>query len=132
MMNYAATLAASPTPGCTVNGQPVPCDQALDHFGTFFFGFGLLFFFMFVFIFLVATVGLVLTIVMIVHAAQNGIKDRTLWIVLMVLLGPIAALIYYFAVKRPFDAEAESKAVSSRASSRKPRRSRPRKRRSSR
>ncbi len=125
----AAFVTASPTPACTVNGEAVPCGQAFDHFGTFFLGFGLLFFLVFVFIFLIVALGLVLTIVMIVHAAQHEIRDRALWIVLMVLFSPIGAVIYYFAVKRPLDDEQRKPAP---APKRRPRTRRKRSSRSSR
>ena len=96
----AALITTNPTPACTVNGQVVPCDQVFDKFSAFFVGFGLVF----IFCFVLGIVGLVLTILMIIHAAQHETKDRALWIVLMVIFGPVAAVIYYFAVKRPFDA----------------------------
>lgn len=117
-------LLTSPTPAsdCTLNGQPVPCDQLADAAAPFLVGFGLFFLCLFLLFFVLGVAGFILTILMIIHAAQHEIKDRAMWIVLMVLLGPIAALIYYFAVKRPFDEQPAKPA--SRSRSRRPRRSR--------
>ena len=122
-----ATLA-TPTASadCTLNGQPVPCDQLTDQFGSLFLGFGLVFFFLFALFFVLGVAGLALTIWMIVHAAQHEIKDRAMWIVLMALLGPVAAVIYYFAVKRPFDQQRAKPAALARTP--RPRRSRQRRR----
>ena len=126
MLAILATPTASSD--CTLNGQPVPCDQLTDQFGAFFVGFGLVFFFFFALFFVLGVAGLALTIWMIVHAAQNEVKDRALWIVLMALLGPVAAVIYYFAVKRPFDQQRAKPAAPARPA--RPRRPRQRRRKS--
>lgn len=111
MLTALATPTASSA--CTLNGQPVSCHQLFDSFRPFL----PVFMFLFLLCFIVGIAGLVLTIAMIVHAVQHEVKDRTLWIVLMVIFGPVAALIYYFAVKRPFD-EQSAKPVRSRSRAR--------------
>lgn len=43
---------------------------------------------------------------MLVHAiTKNNTETQILWIVLMVVFGPLAAIVYYFAVKKPMDAK---------------------------
>lgn len=39
-------------------------------------------------------------IIMLVHACSNNIPNKVLWIVLLFLFGIIAAIVYYFVVKR--------------------------------
>lgn len=53
----------------------------------------------------VSVCGMILWIFMLVHAAQHDIKDKTVWIVIIALTNFIGATIYYFVVKRPYDAE---------------------------
>lgn len=101
-MDPTPLTTATPS-ACTLNGNPVPCDQFLDSFGGLFLGFGIFFFILFILLSVVTMAAFVFQIVMIIHAAQNDIKDRALWIVVMVLTGGLGAVIYYFAVKRPFD-----------------------------
>jgi phospholipase D-like protein len=103
MLAILASPSLTPSSACTINGQPAPCDQVIDQFGGLFLGFGLFFAAMFFLIFALAIAGFVLQILMIIHAAQNDIKDRAMWIVVMVLTGALGAIIYYFAVKQPFD-----------------------------
>ncbi len=45
-------------------------------------------------------VGFVFWLVMLIHACSNDIPNKVLWIVLLFLFGIIAAIVYYFAVKR--------------------------------
>ena len=40
---------------------------------------------------------------MIIHAASKPIENKAMWIVLMVLVGPIVSIVYYFVVKRKMD-----------------------------
>lgn len=101
-MNPIATASASP---CTVNGDPVSCDQFAHAFGGLFLGFGIFFMLIFLVMMALAIAAFVLEILMIVHAAQNDIKDRAMWIIVMVLTGGLGAVIYYFAVKQPYDRE---------------------------
>lgn len=80
--------------------SPIISDKAAGMlFGSFFLFVG----FMIVF-------GLFLTvlwILMLIHAAKNDIPDKVIWILLIVLLGALGAIIYYFVVKRPFDQKAK-------------------------
>lgn len=101
----------TPTPlaNCTLNGEPVPCDQVANAVGGLFLGLGVFFFIFFMLMMVVGIAALVFQILMIIHAAQNEIKDRALWIVIMVFTGGVGAVIYYFAVKRPFDEQQEQK-----------------------
>ena len=45
-------------------------------------------------------VSFVFWIMMLIHACSNNIPNKVLWIVLLFLFGIIAAIVYYFAVKR--------------------------------
>ena len=42
-------------------------------------------------------------VMMIIHAAQHDIPNKAVWIVVMVLFN-IGWIVYYFVVKRPYDA----------------------------
>ncbi len=58
----------------------------------------------FVILFLAALVALLFFwIKMIVHASKNLIKNKTLWILVLIFGGIGMAFIYYFFVKRKFD-----------------------------
>ena len=51
-----------------------------------------------------AIAGLVLWIISLIHVIQHDdVKDRTMWILLIVLLGTIGGVIYFFAVKKAYD-----------------------------
>jgi hypothetical protein len=96
LMLPLATLANE---GCRLNGREVPCEDLYKAAKPFIgLGIGLFAFF--------ALVGLLLTIFwiwMIVHAATKNIENKALWIILLIIFGFLAAIVYYFAVKRPFD-----------------------------
>lgn len=92
-------LATLANEGCQLNGRKVPCED-LYKAAKPFIGWGIGFFAFF------ALIGLLLTIFwiwMLVHAATKNIENKVLWIVLLVIFGFLAAIVYYFAVKRPFD-----------------------------
>jgi uncharacterized membrane protein len=84
---------------CRVNDRDVPCDQIYQAAKPFIgIGLGIFAFF--------AIIGMLLTIFwiwMLVHAATKNIENKVLWIVLLIIFGFLAAIVYYFAVKRPFD-----------------------------
>ena len=85
---------------CTVNNQEVPCEQITGAIGKFFGGFLLL-------TIIAAIVGILASIfwlMMIIHAATKPIENKGVWIIVMVLTGIIGAIIYYFVVKRKFQA----------------------------
>lgn len=52
--------------------------------------------------------GLVFWIVMLVHAIRHDIKDKPLWIILLLLTGWLGGIIYYFVIRRNFVAGAVS------------------------
>jgi len=54
------------------------------------------------FFFLLGFAAMIFWLVMLIHAAHKPIENRVMWLILLVLIGPIGALIYYFAVKRKF------------------------------
>mgnify|MGYP001297306166 CR=1 FL=1 len=84
---------------CELNGREVPCENFWRFAKPFIgLGIGLIIFFV--------LIGILLTILwiwMIIHAATKNIENKALWIILLILFGHLAAIIYYFAVKRPFD-----------------------------
>jgi len=42
-------------------------------------------------------------IVDVIKRTEAELPDKTMWIVLVILLGPIGAVVYYFVKKRPLD-----------------------------
>jgi len=83
-----------------LNGEEVPGEQVTRAVGKFIGGFFLLFV-------LAAVVGILAAIfwlVMLIHAATKPIENKAVWIIVMVLTGIVGAIIYYFAVKRKFQA----------------------------
>ncbi len=86
---------------CLVDGQAVPCPELGGHARSF-IGAGL--FFTLVIVALMVW-GLVFWILMIVHAVKNPIESKALWILIMLLTGILGAIVYYFAIKRPFEME---------------------------
>gem|GEM_PF-5438428 len=40
---------------------------------------------------------------MLVHAISKPIPNKVLWILVIVLLSPIGAIVYYFSIKRHFN-----------------------------
>ncbi len=76
---------------CTLNGEVVPCDQMPRWPFVM-----MLFFFLFM-MFLLA-----FWVWMIVDVARNEKdNDLAIWILVVILLGFIGAIVYYFARKRP-------------------------------
>jgi hypothetical protein len=104
LMFPLATLANE---GCSLNGREVPCEDLYRAAKPFIgLGIGLFAFF--------ALIGLLLTIFwiwMIVHAATKPIENKVLWIILLIIFGFLAAIVYYFAVKRPFDKNAPAQPI---------------------
>ena len=99
LMLPLATLAEGV---CKVNGKDIPCEDVYKAAKPF-IGLGLGLFAVF------AVIGLLLTIFwiwMLVHAATKNIENKVLWIILLIIFGVLAAIIYYFAIKRPFDKNA--------------------------
>lgn len=67
-------------------------------------GFGLFFLFLVV---AISIFCLVFWILMLVHAISKPIKQKAVWILIILLFGIIGALVYYFAIKRDFDKVSE-------------------------
>ena len=54
-------------------------------------------------IFAVAVAVFVFWIIALIHLIQHeDVKDRTLWLVLLLLVGGLVGPIYYFAVQKPY------------------------------
>lgn len=50
-----------------------------------------------------------------IHLIQHeDVKDRTLWLVLLFVVGGVIGPIYYFAVKKPYDKSKSSKKLNKR------------------
>lgn len=85
---------------CTLNGQEVPCDEVTKQLAGF-LGLGV------GFMILAAVIGIacfIFWLMMLIHAASKPIENKAMWIILMVLTGIVGAIIYYFVVKRKFNA----------------------------
>jgi hypothetical protein len=84
---------------CFVNGQEVPCEEALQQFKSAVgLGIGAM-----VALIALGLAAFVFWLMMLIHAASKPIENKGMWIVLLVLTGIIGAIIYYFAVKRKFN-----------------------------
>ena len=89
---------------CVVNGEEVPCEEIYGALGWIFAGLG-------IFILVVIVVGAVFFIfwlLMFIDCLKREFKDKTLWIVILLGswvmgIGWIAAIVYYFVVKRSLD-----------------------------
>lgn len=80
--------------GCFVNGEPVSCTEAGKVVAAILIPFLL--------VFAVLTVFWIISLIHLVK--HEDVPNRTLWIILhFVGLGPLAGIIYFFVVKRPYD-----------------------------
>ncbi len=84
---------------CYKSGVEVPCEELVKSVKSL-FAWGIGGFFV---IFTLVILATVFWIMMIVHAARHQIKNKGIWIVVMVLTGIFGAIIYYFVVKRKFN-----------------------------
>ena len=80
---------------CSINGKEVPCDSPeMQAFGVFmvaFFGiFGV-----------VMLVALGFWVWMLVDIIKNEEENKLMWVVILALVGPLAALIYFVVRKLP-------------------------------
>jgi Phospholipase_D-nuclease N-terminal len=67
-------------------------------------GIGLFMLFFWLLMMGLALVGFVFWIISLIHVLQHSdVKDRVLWIVLLLVVGNIGGIIYFFVVKRPYD-----------------------------
>ena len=84
---------------CTINGQEVPCEQLGNQMkGLLGLGIGI-----FIVGFAIIIWMTVFWLMMLIHAAKYDVKDKVVWILLIVFTGIIGAIIYYFMVKRDFN-----------------------------
>lgn len=81
---------------CTKFGKEVPCEELKGLLG---WGLGIIALFI-----IGGIVALVFWILMLVHAATKPIDNKEMWMILMVFTGIVGAFIYYFVVKRKFNA----------------------------
>jgi hypothetical protein len=89
---------ASAAANCKVNGQPVDCAELGNTMKGFLgWGIGIM-----IVIAALALLSLLFWILMLIHALTHDIKDKGMWVILIVFTGLIGALIYYFVVKRNF------------------------------
>lgn len=105
MKKYLALLLALTAPfypsivsaegNCTVNGQAVNCGEFASS------GIGIFLIIVWLVSMVVGIVYFVFWIKMVIHAAKHEIPNKTMWIVLLLLV-QISAVIYYFTVKRSF------------------------------
>jgi hypothetical protein len=87
------------TTNCELNGKVVPCEQLNESFEQFMgwgIGIGILFFIIGVLVF-------IFWISMIVHAVKYPIEHKPIWILVLILGGILGAIVYYFAVKKPYN-----------------------------
>ncbi len=95
----AQNVFAQTTAECTLNGQPVSCDELNKQLGGMLGNLG-------IFAVVFAIIGLACAIfwlMMLIHAATHPINNKALWIVVLVFTGIIGAILYYFLVKRSFN-----------------------------
>jgi hypothetical protein len=83
---------------CTLNGQATSCGNVTKAVGGI-FGIFLL---IFIFIAIFSLIHLIFWIISLIHAIQHeDIKDRLVWII-VILLVPLGAIVYFFAVYLPY------------------------------
>jgi hypothetical protein len=87
LLIIAQTVAAQ----CTVNGEDVPCEQlwaGLASIGWIFAIIGI-----------IVVIGTAFWIWMFIDCIKRDFKDKTLWIILLLLTNSLGAIIYFFVVK---------------------------------
>jgi len=90
---------ATSSSSCSVNGKEVDCDEMTKDIGK-----GIKSVFRMIAVW--GIIGLLFTIfwiMMLVHAISKPIPNKVLWILVIVLLSPIGAIVYYFSIKRHFN-----------------------------
>jgi len=88
---------------CTVNGEEVPCPEALQDFGDaagkavgIFSGVAIV-------LGIISILWFIFWLMMLVHAATKPIENKAMWIILIVIFSGLGAIVYYFVVKRKFN-----------------------------
>lgn len=74
-------------------------------------GLGIVIFIFVLFIIGLSLAGFIFWLLMLVHAARSDIKDKALWILIIVLGQLIGAIVYLFVVKLDFDKAQKAKAT---------------------
>ncbi|MFI5270712.1 MAG: PLDc N-terminal domain-containing protein [Candidatus Saccharimonadales bacterium] len=96
ILNLLSHIATQST--CTLNGQATSCGNVTKAVGGI-FG---IFFLIFIFITIFSIIHLIFWIISLIHVIQHeDIKDRTVWIIVILLL-PLGAIVYFFAVYLPY------------------------------
>jgi hypothetical protein len=81
-----------------INGRVVDCAELGKNMKGFLgFGIGVV-----AFLFVLGILCAIFWVWMLVHAVASDIKDKPLWIILILFTGLIGAVVYYFAVKRHY------------------------------
>lgn len=89
---------------CVLNGEEVPCEEVKETMGWL-LGAG---FILIIAVWLFVILSTIFWLAMIIHASKNPIQNKSTWITLILLLGVIGAVIYYFKVKRKFNESKEN------------------------
>lgn len=71
---------------CVINGKEVPCSEFP--------------WWIFVILFVVGITVFVFWLKMLIHAIKNPISNKAIWIIALIIFQFIAAVIYYFTVKK--------------------------------
>ena len=67
-------------------------------------GIGLIFILIWLLLIGLGIAGFVLWLISLIHVLQhNDVKDRVMWILILLLVGTIGGVIYFFTVKRTYD-----------------------------
>ncbi len=89
---------------CTVNGKEVSCEELFDVAKTGIHVIGSVF----VFFVLLGITAFVFWIWMFVHALSHPIENKVVWVLCFIIFGIVTAIIYYFVVKRSYDARVKA------------------------
>lgn len=90
---------ASAASECRLNGEVVDCSEIS---GFLWAGFG--------FLGVILVIGLIMGIFwlwMLIHAISHNIENKAIWILIILVTGPIGALIYYIAIKKNLAIESQ-------------------------
>ena len=80
---------------CTLNGEVVDCSE-LETVAAI--GLGI-----FAVVGLIMLVSFVFWVVALIHVLSNDVENKGLWLAIIILVGGLGGVIYYFAVQRPFN-----------------------------
>ena len=78
---------------CTIDGEPADCGDVAGILGAIFIP-----------IMLIGIVGFVFWLISLIHVIKNDdVENRVMWIVLLIVLGGLAGIIYFFTVRRKYN-----------------------------